>query len=107
MIEWDEWRKQAEKKMAQAAQAERPTREELVKQRAARRLITAEELKKLQRLRKCNLRSGGMDHRFMSQFEGATLETTITERQAWYIEALWYRYRRQLGHNGKKPQGYM
>lgn len=105
--EWREWEKaQLEKRMAEIRESLPQQKPSHQKEPVATRPITTEELNKLRRLKKVSLARWGGSRRFVQQFENATTETEISERQAWYIEVLWYRHRRQLGHNDPKPVGY-
>lgn len=95
---WDDWLQQQKAKHAQVVKAKTPV---------IYRPINQAELKKLKRLCRITPQSGSMDKRFLRQFENATEETKITERQAAFIGILWYKYRRQLGHNDPRPEGYV
>lgn len=101
---WDEWRLEHERKRKE--EAPKPPAPKIGKEPVPTRPITESELIKIKRLRQVSTSWGAQDHRFIRQFEDATMETQITERQSWYIDVLWYKYRRQLGHNGPKPVGY-
>ena len=105
MNEWDEWKAKAE--AANAAKAPPPVPPKTPKEDIPRRSLTEEELGKLKRLQRVSTGSNGQAARFIQQYEDATVETQITERQAFYIKLLWYRYRRQLGINPPKPDGYV
>ena len=103
MNEWQEWKKRAEEKQRslQPPPVEKsPAREKPI----TRRKITAEELKRLRVLEKCSIRLGH-DRWFLRSMEDANEETEITDRQGWYIHLLYYRYRRQTGYAGPKPEG--
>ena len=108
-VNMNEWKAWLVEKMGQRAKAEQEERTRMVaeQKKAPKRRITPEELEKVRRLAKCSLRSGyaGGDQRFVGDLARANEETEITERQAWFLEVLWYRYRRQLGHNEPKPKG--
>lgn len=104
MNPWDEWRKQQEAKIRERLPKPKPPEQ---KEPAPTRPITEEELAKLKQLQKVSPAWWCGDGRFIGQFAKATSETQITERQAFYIKLLWYKYRRQLGHNGEKPEGYI
>jgi hypothetical protein len=110
MSVWDEWREQQEEKRRAAAEMRRqqpkPGEAKQPKEPAPKRAITAEELEKLRRLQRIRPAWWCGDGRFIEQFARATAETQITERQAWYIKVLWYKYRKQLGHDGPRPAGY-
>jgi hypothetical protein len=97
MTIWDEWKQQ------QLAKIKKPPK---TKEPVVFRLITEDELKKMKKLARITPQPGSGDKRFLRQFEGVTAETRITDRQAGFIEILWYKYRRQLGHNGPRPAGY-
>lgn len=102
--EWDEWYRQ---QMAKQAKPKAPEPKPVAqKEPMPTRPITEDELIKLQRLGRVSTAWWCGDGRFIQQFEQATTETLISERQAWYIRVLWYKYRKQLGHNGPKPEGY-
>jgi hypothetical protein len=105
MNEWDEWKKKAEK--ANAAKAPPPVPPKTPKAEIPHLPLTENQLMKLKRLRKVSTGGNGQAARFIQQYQDATLETLITERQAFYVEILWYRYRRQLGINPPKPEGYV
>jgi hypothetical protein len=97
---WDEW-KAAQEHKRQKKEAKNP------KEPVPTRQISIGELNKLARLHKVSTAWGSQDYRFIHQFDGSSVETQITERQAWYIDVLIYKYRRQLGlKNAKKPEGY-
>lgn len=99
---WDDWLQQQ-----QAKQKSEHTAAVKAKTPIIYRTITQAELKKLQRLCRITPQPRSMDKRFIRQFETATKETQITERQSAFIEILWYKYRRQLGHNDPRPAGYV
>lgn len=92
--EWDEWRKAHEPPKPPPAQKS-------AKQPSPKRPITQIEIDQIKRLRKVRFAGMCNGQAFTKQYENATLETMITDRQAWYIQFLWYKYRRQLGINRK------
>jgi hypothetical protein len=104
MNAWKEWERRQKEKL----QAKRTPAKKLraLKEPIAKRSITADELRKIKGLRKVRPAWWCGDGRFVEQFKGADTETQITERQAQYIQILWYKYRRQLGHDGPRPEGY-
>ena len=107
MTIWDDWKRQYEIKLQEKLKPAPPKAEaKKVKESASKRSITAAELQKLRKLQKVSTAWWCGDGRFIRQFQDATSETLITERQAWYIRVLWYKYRRQLGHDGPRPEGY-
>ena len=102
MNEWDEWRKTHEISNKMKA----PPAQKSKKEPSPKRPITEEEIYKIKKLRKVSFAGMCLGRAFTKQLENATTETLITERQAWYIRMLWYKYRRQLGVNPPKPEGY-
>lgn len=102
MTIWDEWKKEHEiKHRTQNVPAPKHG-----KGPVPTRPITEEELIKIKKLQHISSAWWCGDNRFIDQFREANLTTQLTERQAWYISVLWYKYRRQLGHNGTRPPGY-
>ena len=108
MNEWEEIKNRIEQEKLMAREEWIKGREEARKLmgKLPRRAITADELKKLVRLRRVSMQSSGQDHLFMRQFRDADETTQLRERQGWYIDVLWYKYRRQLGHQDPRPNGY-
>lgn len=102
--EWDEWKAKAEaaiaKKVPPPIPAKTPRKE------IFHRLITEEELILLKALQGASFGRNGQATRFVQRYENATKETKITERQAWYIRVLAYKYRRQLDIEPVRPVGY-
>lgn len=107
MNEWDEWKREQEAKLRKTVPQPAPPKPKQAKEPVVTRPITEPEIEKLRRLQKVRLAWWCGDNRFMEQFKNATIETQVTERQAWFIDVLWYKYRRQLGHDGKPPAGYV
>jgi hypothetical protein len=105
MTEWDEWRAAQEAKQAASLPKSAPFPPE-PEQHTPRRPITEEELAKLRALRRVRFAWWCQDERFVQKFEKASLETEITERQAWFIKVLTYKYRKQLGVDPLRPEGY-
>ncbi len=103
MSEWDDWKRQQEEKLRSKLAAIEPKRP---KEPLVKRPITEGELVKLKALQRVRPAWWCADSRFITQFKNAKLDTQITERQAQYIKILWYKYRRQLGHHGPRPEGY-
>ena len=102
MNEWDEWKKRNIQKVKESIPKQKELVEEIIK-----RKITAIELQQIKALQKVSTACGTSDGRFISQFENATNEIEITDRQGWWINCLYYKYRRQLkDENAKKPIGY-
>lgn len=99
--EWEEWKHQREEPKIEIPQVV-PT----PKVPTEKRKITRDELEKTQKLQGVSYFPGSSDKRFVHSLEKATLETEITEKMARYIGIIWYKYRRQLGHNDPKPDEY-
>lgn len=100
--EWDQWRKEAEAKLTKSI----PPAPKLPKQEAVHRPMSQDEVIMIRKLQGVRTGGNGQAKRFIQDYSEVTLETQIAERQGWYIKALYYRYRRQLGVNPKKPEGY-
>lgn len=105
MNEWDEWKTRQLEKLYPPKPPKEPGKP---REPTPRRQITARELHKLQRLQQVSFGTGWNGaKRFVREMADANADTQITEGQARYIEILWYKYRRQLGHNDPKPAGYI
>lgn len=102
MNEWAEWKRKAEE--AISAKAPPPVPDTGTPE-VIRRPLTDDELSKLKRLRGISVGQNKQAASFILQFSEATLETLITERQAFYIQVLWYR--KQLGIDPPRPIGYV
>lgn len=111
MNEWDEWKKRAMENIALKAAPPVPT----VGTPAPvpdtgtvpKRPLTDDELAQLKRLRGVSVGKNSRAANFILQFSEPTMDTRITERQAFYIQVLWYRYRKQLGIDPPRPIGYV
>jgi hypothetical protein len=66
--------------------------------------MSEEQYRKLQTLwKKVTFLPGSWDKRFVRNLSSKAMTDEITEDQAKWIEIVWYRYRKQLGHNDPKP----
>jgi hypothetical protein len=103
--EWREWKqKQEEKLREKLPQPAAKLKKE--KKPLQYRKITEDEAYKLKRLQGVSTAWGSSDKRFIHGFNKPFGELQITDRQGFYIQILWYKYRKQLGHNDPKPEGY-
>jgi hypothetical protein len=103
---WDEWLDAYRAKQAEKSEAGRQAKAAQAKLPKVYRPITADELRKIKRLQKVSTAWWAGDRRFINQLEKATAETQITDGQGEFIEILWYKYRRQLGHDDPRPEFY-
>lgn len=103
MNEWQEWLQRQKAKLAEDVPAPKPAAQ---KEPVVTRPITVDELRMVKRLQGVSWAWWCGDGRFITQFEDATPETQVTERQAWWIRCLMYKYRKQTKYTGPKPDGY-
>lgn len=104
MSDWDDWLQEKLAKQCDSLPKAKPPEQ---KKPVERRAITSEELRKIKALQHVNPAWWCGDSRFIEQFRDANTDTTVTERQGWFIDVLYYKYRRQLKHDGPKPEGYL
>ena len=101
---WQQWLLEAEARQASLAPAPVPT------SRAARKLVphrslTEEERSKIERLYFVHFAWWCADEHFVEKLYKSK-DILITERQAWFILCLWYKYRVQLRVDPIRPPGY-
>lgn len=96
---WQKWKSDQLDKISQKHQVK-------VKEPKIYRAMTETEVKKAAKLQGVSTVFSSLDGHFLRQLRGATTETQITDRMGEYIEILWYKYRRQLGHDDPRPEYY-
>jgi hypothetical protein len=72
--------------------------------------VNADQIRKLKALSQCSFQGTSAENHFvpamLKQLEKEP-EKELTEKQAQFIEILWFKYRRQLGHHDPRPVGYV
>jgi len=68
--------------------------------------VNDEQMHMVKALRKCQFMPGSFEKRFVADMTYHDIAKELSPRQDWFLRRTYWRYRKQIGHSGEKPDDF-